>query len=161
MKRFDASALDRLLREAAASPRRRLNLNWHEPAADTVQRFFNLMLPGSYVRPHRHQRQNRWELTVLLSGAVDLLGFDDDGLLLTREPMRSDGLRAVEVPPSSWHSYVVTGDHALLFEVKQGPYEARLDKVFAAWAPDEAEAGAAAAGAWLARAQPGERWSAA
>lgn len=157
MKRFTAGDAAELLAQAQASPRGRKNLNWHEPQSDAIQRFFNLMLAGTYVRPHRHSLQNRWELTLLLDGTVDLLSFDDQGLLLSRETLSGDATRAVEVPPQTWHSYVVRAGSALLFEVKQGPYDAGQDKRFADWAPAEHEPGAERMLQWLLHANPGDR----
>ena len=40
---------------AAASPRQRKNHNLHQES-DLVQRFLNVLQPGTYVRPHRHRR---------------------------------------------------------------------------------------------------------
>lgn len=157
MKRFGPAELTQLAAEARAGGRGRRNLNWHDPATDRIQRFFNLMLPGTYVRPHRHAIQRRWELTLLLDGAADLLTFDDAGCVLTRERLAAGALLAVEVPPAVWHAYVVTGACALLFEVKQGPYDAARDKRFADWAPAEGETGAAQMYAWLLHASPGDR----
>jgi len=160
MKAFGPAALDELRAAALATPRGRINLNWHDPQADGIQRFFNLMLPGTYVRPHRHSLQGRWELTLLLEGAVDLLCFDDTGIVTRREALATQALRAVEVPSDCWHSYVVTGAEALLFEIKQGPYDATQDKLFAPWAPAEGSPQAAQLGRWLTTAQPGQRYDA-
>ena len=58
---------------AADSPRLRANHNIHPVLEDPVQRFFNAMQPGTYVRPHRHSTPPRWELFVVLRGALALL----------------------------------------------------------------------------------------
>ncbi|HEX4871405.1 MAG TPA: WbuC family cupin fold metalloprotein [Nevskiaceae bacterium] len=150
MKRFDAEAARALAAAATAHPRARLNLNWHDPAVDPVQRFFNHLSARTYVRPHRHEAQSRWELTLLLTGTVDLLRFDDEGTLIARERLQPDGLRAVEVPAAVWHSYAVPEDQeALLFEIKEGPYQAALDKRFAEWAPAETDWDASQCRDWM------------
>jgi len=37
---------------AALSPRRRMNRNFHEAPADNPHRFLNVLLRGTYIRPH-------------------------------------------------------------------------------------------------------------
>ena len=43
------------------------------------------MQPGTYVRPHRHSTPPRWELFVVLRGALALLVFDDSGRVEERQ----------------------------------------------------------------------------
>lgn len=136
MKRFGSDDIQQMRDIAAASSRLRSHLNWHDPLRDPVQRFWIHLQPGTYVRPHRHMEQQRSETTVLISGAADLLLFSDDGILLERPHLTEDGIRAVELDPDQWHSYVALAP-TTLFEVKQGPYEAAADKQFADWAPAE------------------------
>ena len=143
MKRLGREDIRQLRDTAAASPRLRSHLNWHEPMRDLVQRFWIQMHPGTYVRPHRHMEQQRLETTVLITGAVELLLFSDHGELLERLHLAEDGIRAVELDPHQWHSYVALAP-TTLFEVKQGPYEAHADKQFAGWAPAENTASVAA-----------------
>ena len=60
---------------AAASPRQRKNHNLHQES-DLVQRFLNVLQPGTYVRPHRHRREQSgagFECFVMLQGCVGLL----------------------------------------------------------------------------------------
>lgn len=136
MKRFGSGDLRQLRDTAAASPRLRSHRNWHDPLHDPVQRFWIQLHPGTYVRPHRHIQQQRLETTVLIAGHAELLLFDDHGQLLDRLQLAEDGLRAVELSPDQWHSYIALAP-TTLFEVKQGPYEASADKQFADWAPAE------------------------
>jgi hypothetical protein len=46
----------------------------------------------------------------------------------------------VEIPARVWHSIIVLESNSVLFEVKDGPYEALTDKNFAQWAPPEGDA---------------------
>jgi len=39
---------------ASESPRRRKNHNFHSGPADNPHRFLNVLLAGTYIRPHRH-----------------------------------------------------------------------------------------------------------
>ena len=54
-RRIDQQLFARVAAEARQHPRLRLNHNLHQEQ-DQVQRFLNVLQPGSYVRPHRHRR---------------------------------------------------------------------------------------------------------
>lgn len=147
---------------AAASPRKRAHLELHAGGADDLlQRFLVGLLPGSYVRAHRHVQAHKLELTVCLSGGCDVLFFDARGAVTERHALRSDGsgLALLQIPPGTWHSLSATEEFAVLLEVKQGPYDPANDKDFAAWAPREGEPGASHCAAWLRSAATGARWS--
>ena len=67
----------------------------------------------------------------------------------------------VEIPGGVWHSVVFHAPAAVILEVKAGPYEPRLDKEMAGWAPPEDDPAAALFVTWLETAAPGERvWAA-
>lgn len=88
---IDQVLFDRVAAEARESPRRRRNHNLHaEP--DLVQRFINVLQPGTYVRPpHR----------------LDASG----------------PLRGLELAEGQVHTLVALTHDAVMFEIKQGPYE--------------------------------------
>ncbi len=158
MKCIDTAALERLSGEAAASARRRKNLNLHTTHEDIVQRMCNAFEPGTYVAPHRHPGQDPFELFVVLAGAAAVLRFDGHGLVLERVELRAGGPNhIVELAASEWHTLVSLVTGTVLFEVKAGPYVPLTDKYFAPWAPREGEADGAAFEAWCRGAQPGDR----
>lgn len=142
---------------AASLPRLRKNLNVHPVLEDPIQRLFNAMAPGTYVRPHRHARPNGWELMLAIRGAFAILTFDDAGTVLERAELGvPGGLTAVEIPAHTWHAIVVLAPDTLMFEVKPGPYVAVEDKDFARWAPPEGAADTPRFVDWYTRAQPGD-----
>jgi len=126
-----------LSQSAAQSQRKRCNLNIHERLEDEVQRLFLAFEPDTYVRPHRHPQSHKWELFILLNGDIDLLIFSDDGKLQKRLNLSDSGLRAVEIPSNTWHSYISNRSGSLAIEIKQGAYIAQAPQDFAHWAPDE------------------------
>jgi cupin fold WbuC family metalloprotein len=143
---------------AADLPRLRTNLNLHPTLDDPVQRLFNAMEPGTYVRPHRHLDAGRWEVFVCLSGRAVVLTFDDDGTVRERCFLGAEGPTvAVEIAPGAWHTLSPLESGTVFFEVKPGPYVALTDKDFAPWAPAEGEAGWAAFVSWFLEAVPGDR----
>lgn len=140
MKSYTRQQLDALVQESINSPRKRINLNIHPVLEDPYQRFFNVMQPGTYVRPHRHEGEKRWELFVIVQGEALVLEFDDSGRIKSRHvvnPLNANV--AIEIPSNSWHTLVVTKPDTIMFECKPGPYQPVTDKDFASWAPLEAD----------------------
>ena len=136
---FDAAFFAEIDRRAENSKRRRANTNLHRDASSLVQRLFISMMPDSYVRPHKHTQAHKWECFLVVSGQLDFLLFDDNGVLTDRVTLSAEGeCRGIEIPPGQWHA-TVCREPVVFFEVKQGPYEVESDKVFADWAPEEAD----------------------
>jgi cupin fold WbuC family metalloprotein len=156
MKIVTAEMIAELLSRSAASPRKRMNLNLHAELTDPISRFLNAGIAGTYVRPHRH-RSGKWELVSLLRGRCDLVIFTSDGVLKSRVPLSSEGTSVAEIPGGDWHTLVFYAPAAVVLEVKAGPYEPRLDKEFASWAPLEVDPAAASFVTWLETAALGER----
>lgn len=150
MKVIDRDSLNRLSADAAERPRRRANWNLHPALDDPIQRFFNAMEPGTYVRPHRHDGADRWECFFAIGGAAMVVTFSDSGVLLDRAVIAPDGANVgLEIPPRSWHSLASLRPGTILLELKPGPYEPLTDKDFAAWAPREGDASCPAFEQWF------------
>ena len=134
MKIIDEHLIDSVTEEALASPRLRMNRNFHESPDDPVQRMLNAVQPGSYLRPHRHP--DREELFLLLRGAVRILIFENDGTLresfVLAPELKSYG---VTIPYGHWHSLFSLEHGTVFLEVKQGPYLPLAEEHFAPWAP--------------------------
>jgi cupin fold WbuC family metalloprotein len=64
---------------ASASRRRRMNHNFHSGAGDNPHRFLNVLMLGTYIRPHRHSVPPKTESFVVLEGAADVIIFDESG----------------------------------------------------------------------------------
>jgi cupin fold WbuC family metalloprotein len=157
MKIITEEMIADLLARAAVAPRRRMNLNLHAELSDPIGRFINGGLAGTYVRPHRH-RIERWELVDVLDGTLDVIIFSSEGEVKERLLLGQGRARLIEIPGGDWHSFVFHAPAAVVLEVKPGPYEPRLDKEFAEWAPVEGSPASALFVAWLERADLGEMW---
>lgn len=101
-----------------------------------VQRLLNFLQPGTYVQPHCHPGPHATESMCLLSGALDVLIFDQEGNLKARYALNLDS-PLIDIEPGTWHGLVVRAPDTVIFEVKQGPYDPSSDKTFASWAPAE------------------------
>jgi cupin fold WbuC family metalloprotein len=154
LKRIDQALFDAVADQARSSPRLRRNHNLHaEP--DPVQRFLNVLQPGTYVRPHRHLRQEPaagFECFVVLQGAIGLVLLDGAGQVVGQERLDAAGpLRGIELAEGQFHTLVALRPDSVMFEVKQGPYSPTADKDFLTTFPAEGTAAAAAqALAWAA-----------
>ncbi len=136
MKLITTDLINDLISQAGASPRRRMNHNVHPQLSDPVQRLFVAARRDSYFRPHRHPI--KWELVLVVSGAFELLVFDDDGRLTARQKLGSDtGAIAVELEANTWHTWLALSDDAVFFETKQGPFDPQTTSEFAPWSPAE------------------------
>ena len=143
---------DSVTERAQASPRLRMNHNFHSGPDDNPHRFLNVLLQGTYIRPHRHANPPKSESFVVLEGAVDVIVFDDSGVETERYRLGSESpgsestgerLWGVDLPPGVWHTILPRTARAVCFEVKPGPWEPSSDKEFAAWAPPEGDPSAA------------------
>lgn len=131
--------------EAAASPRRRQNFNFHTGPADNPHRMLNVLLRGTYVRPHRHVTPPKTEAFLPLTGSVGIVIFDDAGAVTAAYRLDAAGpVRGIDLPAGVWHTVLALTDSSVCYEVKPGPWEPASDKDFAAWAPAEGDAECAA-----------------
>lgn len=135
---FDAVAA-----AAGRSPRRRMNHNFHSGPGDNPHRFLNVLLKGTYVRPHRHADPAKAETFLALEGEAEVLIFDDEGGIVERHLLGRATPQGktwgVDLAPGVWHTLVALTDRVVCFEVKPGPWEPSTDKDFAPWAPAEGD----------------------
>ena len=140
IRRLDQTLFDAVAAQARQSPRRRLNHNLHAET-DQVQRFLNVLQPGTYVRPHRHLRAEvgaGFECFVVLQGAIGLLLLDAQGEVLTHERLDATGpLHGLQLMEGQFHTLVALSADAVMFEIKQGPYNPAFDKDFLPQFPAE------------------------
>ncbi len=112
--------IDRLLVEAAASPRLRKNLDLRDAESDYSQRMLNALLPGTVMSIHRHCDST--ETVMLLCGRMDEVFYDDN----KRETGRCHldaalGNYGVQIPRGAWHSVQVF-EPTVILETKNGQY---------------------------------------
>jgi cupin fold WbuC family metalloprotein len=135
---------------ALESPRLRMNHNFHSGPGDNPHRFLNVLLQGTYIRPHRHADPPKAESFLVLEGAADVFLFDDYGTVTNRYCLGTElpegRLWGIDLPAGVWHTILPRTARAICFEVKPGPWQPASDKEFASWAPAEGDPSAAAYG---------------
>ena len=146
LRRLDATLFGTVAEQARQSPRLRRNHNLHAEA-DPVQRFLNVLQPGTYVRPHRHQRGRPgagFECFVVLQGAVGLLLLDAQGEVIHQERLEAGGpVQGIDLAEGQIHTLVALEPDTVMFEIKEGPYRPASDKDFLTVFPAEGTAAAA------------------
>lgn len=157
MKHLARKDLSALSVQAAAAPRLRAHHNFHAQLDAEVQRLAIAMEPGTYVRPHRHART--WEVLCPLSGAFDLVIFDEEGIVQSRHRLGEEGCAVIEMPAGTWHAVLSLAAGSVIFEVKQGPYLPLTEVDLAPWSPAEGDAAVPSMLQFLAEAQPGARFA--
>lgn len=127
------------------SPRRRIIQPLHKVHSALLQRMFNVVQPGSYLRPHRHATPPKAENLLIWQGAIVFLEFDDEGRMRNVVTLRAGGpIFGVDIEPGVFHTFLAIEPDTVVWETKSGPYEPINDKDFAPWAPPEGTPEAAA-----------------
>ncbi len=159
IKTIGKSDINALIEDARASTRRRMNLNLHASTDAAVQRLFIATEPvatepDTYIRPHRHPEPHKWEMLLVLKGRLDLLVFDEPGIVTDRITLEPDQTQLVELSSGTWHSFVCCESGTVVLEVKEGAYIPTAEKDFAPWAPPENSAGVQSFLEWMRSVQP-------
>ncbi len=106
IKLLTQELLDEVAASSRRSPRQRQNYNFHD-LSEKVQRFVNVLQPGTYVRPHQHLRApevNGFEFFAVIQGEVGILILNENGQILRSLRVSAAGpTRAVELPEGTIH----------------------------------------------------------
>ncbi len=140
IKLLNQDLINTVAEAAKNSKRLRKNYNFHE-LPDKVQRFINIMQPGTYVRPHRHTRSediNGFEFFLALQGKIGVLLFNEQGEVIHQEKLSpQDNNYGLEIAEGTFHTLVALAPNTVMFELKEGPYIPSSDKDFLSAFPPE------------------------
>lgn len=117
---IDEKLLDRISSHAKASPRLRMNYNFHQSLDEKCHRFLNAIESGADIPIHRHP--DKEESFILMRGKVRVTTYNDDGTIIENvvlNPM--EGRYGVNIGKNVWHT-VEALESSALFECKEGPY---------------------------------------
>ena len=118
---IDKALLDTVSDQAKASPRLRMNHNFHQSLDDKCHRFLNAVEPGTEVPIHRHPTKD--ETFVLLRGRVRLTTHNDDGCIIEDIVLcPEEGVYGVNIPKGVWHKVESLESGSCFFECKEGPF---------------------------------------
>ena len=118
---IDRALLDKVSEQAKASPRLRMNYNFHQSLDDKCHRMLNAIEPGADIPIHRHPDKN--ESFVVLRGKVRSTTYNDDGSVIESVVLsQEDGLFGVDIPKGVWHKLDSLESGSVVFECKEGPF---------------------------------------
>ncbi len=113
--------LNKLVEDAKASPRLRMNYDLRTTSEDTSQRMMNAIEPGSVIPIHRHKSTT--ECTAVIRGAVRQNFYDDSGNLTESFEVRAGSpISFYVVPQGAWHNTEALESGTIIFEAKDGAY---------------------------------------
>ena len=102
---INKNLLDQVSEQAKASPRLRMNYNFHQSLEDKCHRFLNAVEPGTVVPIHKHPTKD--ESFVILRGKVRVTTHNNYG---------------VDIPKNVWHKLESLESGSVIFECKEGPF---------------------------------------
>ena len=113
--------LDEVSAQAKASPRLRMNYNFHQSLEDKCHRMLNAVEQGTDIPIHRHPDKD--ESFVILRGKVRSTTYNDDGSVIDSFVLsQEDGIYGVDIPKGVWHNLESLASASVIFESKAGPY---------------------------------------
>ena len=113
--------LDEVSSQAKASPRLRMNYNFHHSLDELCHRMLNAIEPGSEIPIHRHPDKD--ETFVILRGKVRSTTYNDDGSIIESVVLcAEDGVYGVDIPKNVWHTIEAVEPNSVIFESKLGPF---------------------------------------
>lgn len=128
--------LDELTSRALASPRLRINHNFHPSDHSQAHRLLNAIEPGSYIRPHRHLDSEKDETFVIMRGMLAVLTFSDTGQIRETALLSPDQNLVVNIPHGMYHTAISLASGTVFFESKAGPYRPLSKEELPDWAPE-------------------------
>ena len=138
MIKINNKLIKQVARKAKTAPRKRINYNFHQDYNEGIQRILNAADTQTYVRPHKHEAPDKTEIFIILKGRVLCVEFDDAGKITDHLFLDAvKGNFGVEIKPGTWHSFISLKNGSCVYEIKEGPYDPKVDKQFAPWSPAE------------------------
>ena len=118
---IDKDLLDKVSEQAKASPRLRMNYNFHQSLDELCHRFLNAVQSGTEVPIHQHPTKD--ETFVILRGKVRVTTHRDDGSIIEDVVLcAEEGRYGVNIPKGVWHTIEALEPNSVIFECKEGPF---------------------------------------
>lgn len=118
---IDNNLMNEVSEQAKASPRLRMNYNFHKSLDEKCHRMLNAVEPGTEIPIHRHPTKD--ETFVILKGKVKVSTYNNNGELQDFAILcHENGLYGVNIPKNVWHTLEALEPNSCIFESKQGPF---------------------------------------
>lgn len=126
-----------LKQQAANNRRKRARICAHKTNDDPLHEMLIAISAGCYIHPHRHLGKS--ESFHIVEGELDLVVFNDDGMLLEVIQLgspKSGRYFFHRLSDNAYHTLIVRSDFLILHEVTNGPFNLG-GTVLADFAPSE------------------------
>ena len=124
---IDQQFLNELSSQTKANPRLRQNYDMRTSTEDGSQRMLNALEVGTVLPIHRHPRTT--ETMVMVRGKLMEYFYNEKGELTDKILLEAGGEQPVlQIPVGQWHSLEVLEKGTVVFEAKDGKYEALKDE---------------------------------
>jgi len=135
--RLDFNVLKELFEKAKVSERKRaLQVLRSSDKGEIPAVIFDILLPGTYVRPHRHPQEDGREIWILISGRMKATIFNEDGSIKENYFLSANETVFIEIPARTYHT-IIAFEPSVLCELYFGRYDPSTYKEFGVWAPEE------------------------
>lgn len=126
--KLDKVLIEKIAKEAAASPRLRMHYDLRDSAEEDSQRMLNVLLPGTEVPIHRHK--NSSELVVCLQGSCIERLYDEQGKETEAVTLTAGGeVPAMVIPAGVYHTLDASAGMSVIVEVKAGKFEPEMTEI--------------------------------
>lgn len=120
---IDQKLMDDLSAQAKANPRLRQAYDLRTSTEDNSQRILNAVEPGTVLPIHRHRGST--ETIVCLRGKVVQHYYNENGHKTASYELAPNTTQvAMSVPVGQWHALESLEEGSVIFECKDGVYEA-------------------------------------
>lgn len=135
--KLDNELFDSIMKQAEASPRRRMHYDLRtNPATERSQRILNVLMPDTVIPIHRHSSTS--ETIVICRGAIRVELYDEEGNRTDSVELRAGSdCPAIQVGRGVYHTSVCLEAGSCIFEAKDGPYDPDLTEEFAPFSRPE------------------------
>ena len=117
--------------------RNRIRLCTHLKEIDLLHEMIIVHDKTTYVRPHKHLGKS--ESTHIIEGIVDVVLFDDDGMIaqvIAMGDYASGKPFFYRMATPIYHTLIIRSDFLVFHETTNGPFDKRTT-IFAPWAPED------------------------
>ncbi len=131
---------------AQNSKRLRSYYTFHQSDRELTHRLVKAVEPGSYIRPHKHDKPDKSQSFISLRGKFVVVLFAEDGRVAEHVVLEAGKSPwGVEIPPTEWHTMMALEPGTVVYEVVEGPWDPTTHKTYPTWAPSDDDTVAATA----------------
>jgi len=132
--RVDKSMISELKEASRNSGGKNVRLCLHERPESTFHNMIILEHRGKYYRPHKHRRKH--EIFHIIEGSMAIFLFGKDGSLAEIVRLGRNADLVLRISKGTYHCIMPLSDIVVYHESNPGPYLAKDNSIFPAWAPD-------------------------